>query len=615
MKENLTGTDQQFGIFKFIPLRFAPWILALLACIIYANTAPNQYALDDILVLYDNHYVKQGFAGIPRILTSDMFASYFEDMQVEQVLSGGRYRPLAQVTFAIEYQFFGAEPMVSHVLNVLLFGLLIYIVFSVLLRSFRMNADLAFITTLLFAVHPIHTEVVANIKSRDEIFSLMFILLAFRYSFAYVDTGKKLHLLFAAIVTFIAFLAKEYAYGLIVLLPLAIFVFRNPYPKGRLTPPLLVFLSVAVAFSALRYSVVGFEVIEQDDVLNNPYLHASVDEALATKIFVLSKYLLLLLFPHPLSSDYSFPHIAYLSFLSPQVWISLLLHTAITVAGIYYAYKRHFLGFAIMLYLMFLFPVSNLLVDIGATMGERLVFHASLGFCLAVSWLLVQAYQRFSLAKPVIIVPLLLIAVVASAKTISRNPDWYNTDTLFLKDVQTVPESVIANNNASDAMIKKADHEKDPAKKKEMIEKGRAYALKALEPYPEFVNALINLGLAEHLSNQDDSAMKHWLLAKSYLPQSPHFPKLAEHFFNRGMNEGRTDVRRAIDFFKMSAALNEAKSEPWSNMGGAYFTIQKFDSALYCWQVALKINPNDQEAMRGYQALTQAPPPQPSGTK
>lgn len=605
MKEHTS--EQEFSIFKFIPLRLAPWILALFACLIYANTFPNQYALDDTLVLYDNHYVNQGLAGIPTILTTDMFDSYFKDMGVEQVLSGGRYRPLAQVTFAIENQFFGLNPMVSHIINVLLFGLLVAIMFSVLLRAFKMNADVVLIATLLFAVHPVHTEVVANIKSRDEIFSLLFILLGFQYAFRYVDTGKKLNLLWMGIVLFLAFLSKEYSYGLIVLLPLAITIFRNPYPKGRLTPTILVFLGVAVVYSMMRYSFVGFEVIEQDDVLNNPYLHATPDEALATKIFVLSKYILLLLFPHPLTSDYSYPQIAYLSFSSPLVWLSFITYAAITIAGFYLAYKKHFLGFAIMLYLMFFFPVSNLLLDIGATMGERLIFHASLGFCLVAAYFLEQLYRKYSLNKAVIIAPLLMIALAASAKTITRNMDWYDTDSLFLRDVQTVPLSVIANNNAADAVIKKADHEKDPVKKKQLIARGKAYALQALKPYPEFVNALINLGLTEHLENNNDSAMKHWLLAKKYLPQSPHFNRLAEHFYNRGMNEGLKNPRQAIYFFKMSTQLNEAKSEPWSNMGGAYYTLQKYDSAYFCWQTALKINPNDAEALRGSQALRPQP--------
>ncbi len=50
-----------------------------------------------------------------------------------------------------------------------------------------------------------------------------------------------------------------------------------------------------------------------------------------------------------------------------------------------------------------------------------------------------------------------------------------------------------------------------------------------------------------------------------------------------------------------------------TNLGGAYYTIQNYDRAMYCWEAALKINPNDAEALKGKAALTYAtpqPPPQ-----
>ncbi len=602
--------EQQFTIFKFIPVRLAPWLLAIVACLIYSNTLPNQFALDDDLVFKNNKYVQQGFKGIPTILTSDIFASYFEDYQVEQVLSGGRYRPLSQATFAIEHQFFGANPMVGHAVNMVLYGLLVFILFTVLLRSFRLSPDIVFIATLLFALHPIHTEVVANIKSRDEILSLLFILLSFRYFLNYIDTGKSLQLWLAGSSVFLAFLSKEYAYALVVLLPLAITTFR-PMAKnnaGKMLPAMLMLLAATMVFTMIRYSVVGMNIIEQDDILNNPYLHATPVEALATKIFVLGKYLLLLLFPHPLSADYSYPHFPFLTFSSPMVLISLVIYLGLTGLGIYYAYKRHFMGFAILTFLLFLFPVSNLLVDIGATMGERLMFHPSLGFCLAISHLLVKLSQRYSLNKAFVIFPVLLISVAAVAKTMDRNRAWYNTNTLFLTDVKTVPKAVISNANAADALLAKAWVEKDSVKKQVLLVEARGYLDNALRPYPEFVNALVNLGLVQHLQGKNDSALANWMLGKKYLPQSPHFPKLGQYFFELGMTTANTNVSLAIQYLHMAAQL-DGKSEYWSNLGGAYFTIKQYDNAMACWDTALKINPNDPEAKKGKAALTYAAPP------
>ena len=52
---------------------------------------------------------------------------------------------------------------------------------------FKDMQDVAFLSALLFLMHPMHTEVIANVKSRDEIFSLIFISLTFFFAYKYVD--------------------------------------------------------------------------------------------------------------------------------------------------------------------------------------------------------------------------------------------------------------------------------------------------------------------------------------------------------------------------------------------------------------------------------------------
>jgi hypothetical protein len=82
------------------------WIEACLLTVIglalYFNTFFNEYALDDRRVIIQNDFVRKGFAGIKDILLNDTYASYHKQMGSLQQLSGGRYRPLSIITFAIE---------------------------------------------------------------------------------------------------------------------------------------------------------------------------------------------------------------------------------------------------------------------------------------------------------------------------------------------------------------------------------------------------------------------------------------------------------------------------------------------------------------------------------
>ena len=174
------ANSMQFSVFKF---SFVQQVMILLSIAFgfYFNSLYNQYALDDGVVIKHNQYVQQGFSGIPKILTSDSYQSLYNEMHSGQMLSGGRYRPLSEVLFAVEHQFFGDDPFVGHLLNVIYFLCCVFFLLYFLSKCFFIHvpggSDMAFLAALLFVIHPIHTEVVANIKSSDELLSLLFILL------------------------------------------------------------------------------------------------------------------------------------------------------------------------------------------------------------------------------------------------------------------------------------------------------------------------------------------------------------------------------------------------------------------------------------------------------
>src|SRR5262245_18156818 len=164
-----------------------------LAFVLYGNTVGHRYALDDTVVLTRNAYVKAGLAGLPDIFTHDALAGT-EILSHTGLTEGGRYRPLSMAMFAVEYQLFGLSPGPSHLINVLLFGLTGAALFALFRRLPLERASgpwpwLATAATLLFLAHPIHTEVVANIKGRDELLALLLSLAAFHAALTAVERG------------------------------------------------------------------------------------------------------------------------------------------------------------------------------------------------------------------------------------------------------------------------------------------------------------------------------------------------------------------------------------------------------------------------------------------
>ncbi|TAE83232.1 MAG: tetratricopeptide repeat protein [Bacteroidetes bacterium] len=591
------------------------FFLALLCFVFYANTFRNGYAVDDFLVIDNNEAISRGMAGIPQLLTSDVFDSYYRKYNANNRLSGGRYRPLALITYAVEQQAFGKTTTrttsntannnlkliyVRHVNNVLLYIIsvivLLYFLRKVVFPAYPL---LAFLSVLLFAVHPIHTEVVANIKSRDEILSLLFITLTLTKAYQYLETQKIVDLLLALLCFFLALLSKEYAVSLIVIIPLMAYLFKQE-TVVRSLKTVLPFLGVFVLYIAMRYAVVPFTRLQEDDeLLNNPYLLASGSQKIATEIATLLQYIKLLVFPHPLSVDYSYNQIPYTNITDLATWLSILFHAFLIAALVSLIKKRHALAFAIAFYLTNLLLVSNLLFPIGATMGERLIYHSSLGFSIAVAYLLYWWHQQLKpahTAKVSLVAGVLLVVVLCAVKTIARNKDWESNSTLYRQDVLSAENSAITNANAGNAYLELASLQNETSAKSELLNKAMGYLNKAISIHPGYTLAYINRGNVFFQLGDLEHAKQDWDTAKQQYPTHPNLPGLyASYYINTAVNifGSKGQYNEAIAALNKGAAIDPENTTVLFNLGFYYNAVGKKDSAIYAFQKIIDINPAD----------------------
>jgi tetratricopeptide (TPR) repeat protein len=577
-------------------------IIGLLAIIFYGNTYNNEYALDDEVVIVRNAYVLEGFKGIPDIITHDAYESYFERLGTSDHLTGGRYRPLSIVTFAIEQQLFGAVPgdkadsvanynmsygmdepyermflqqmHIRHLVNVFLFALsVIVLLYFLRFVVFRQSPLAAFIAALIFTIHPIHTEVVANVKSRDEIMSLLFICLTFIFAFKYQEE-KKIKLLIAALVSyFLAFLCKEYAITLLFLLPLSFYLFSGKRAMGSLlaTVP---YLLVAVLYMFCRFSVVGLgDGAVINDIQVNPYAFASPAQKLATEIATSLNYLKLLLAPHPLSSDYSYNQIPYKDFSGAVVWIAILFYLSLAAGFFYFLKRRNVLSFAIAFYSCNLLMVCNIVFDIGATMGERLIYHASVGFAVAAAYFVCKGFERIAVPKRrawVLGVFILLVVLPSGYETTARNKDWKNNETLYFKDIQASPNSFLLNTNVAALLVNRTDYEKDDQLRVSDLRRAIGLLNKVLGLQDTYILGYMNRGIAYYKLGDADSLMNDLDKVRSMYPAYPMLPEM---------------------YYRAS---------------GMYYDHKNFEKARSAMQVVLLMHPGDPAALKAMQTLDTA---------
>ena len=204
-----------FSIDKKLILKFS-FVIALVAFFLYSNTLSHQFVLDDYSVIKENQMTKQGTASLKEIFANSYREGYGNN-------ENNLYRPLTKAMFAIEWQISPDNAHFHHLINVLMYSLVCVLLFIVLLRYTKINIYILFITALIFAAHPIHTEVVANIKSRDEISSMLFLLLSLLCIHKYLSSNKILMLIGTLGCFFLALLSKESAIVYVALAPLFIY--------------------------------------------------------------------------------------------------------------------------------------------------------------------------------------------------------------------------------------------------------------------------------------------------------------------------------------------------------------------------------------------------------
>lgn len=589
----------------FFNLKNQLLITVLLAIGFYGNTIFNEYALDDIVSITGNKFTQKGFAGISTLFSKDSFYGYFGD---SSGLSGGRWRPLALVTFAIEYQFFGLNAQLSHLNNVLIYALT-GVILLLFLRKFVFFQQpvLALLTTILFIIHPIHTEVVANIKSRDELLSFLFLILTLHFALSYLNHGKKkAHLLSGCLFYTLALLSKENGLTFIAIIPLTFYFFSTETIKKCLLDS-LPFIAVACVYMLIRTSIVGFNYHRIQDVNISPLSDATTVQWWATVFLALGKYIQLLFFPHPLSADYSYNQIPYVDFTSIYVWFFLLAQIALLVIAFIYLKEKKLLSYGILFYFLSIFIVSNIVIDVGAILGERFVYQASLGFCICLVLVLDLIYKKMgNIRKYTAITFLCIIILVSAGKTISRNNEWKNDQTLFLKDVQTCPNSVRTNIAAGTALIINAQKEPDSLKKIDLLNQSIVYLEKALMISPRAADPVLNMGVAYFNMGNYEMAANMWKLAKEKgrIAEVQQYEKsLSIHLMNKGLGWGdKKDFNKSIVYFYKAIETDSSNYEAWYNLGGAYYTITRYDSAAIAWERTLRLKPDYENAMRGLQA-------------
>ncbi len=407
----------------------AALVAGLVALAVYANAPRNRWALDDVPVIWQNpvaHSVPAAWA-----------ARYSPYWPVEMGHTGGLYRPAVIVSYAVDWTLSGGDPRWFHLHNVLLHAVASGLV--VLIAVVWLPVPAALAAGLVFAVHPVHVEAVANVVGRAELLAAIGVLLAVLAFRSYRCTDSRRARLGWGVATVaavsLALLSKEHAVVAPVVLALDAWLARSG-ARRRGIGLLLATLALTVAWFALWQAIAGVYV---EGVVAAALRGLSLRQRLVTMLPVYLEVLRLLTWPLRLAYDYSPQVIPLRTGFTAVAALGALVTGAVVALGVSSHRRAPAVAFGILTGLVSYMPASNLLIASGTVLGERTLYLFALAPALTIGWILAWAWG--GRLRSVVLVGLGALLAVYGVRSFTRTPFWMDSRTVLIESIVASPEN------------------------------------------------------------------------------------------------------------------------------------------------------------------------------
>ena len=476
------------------------------------------------------------------------------------------------------------NPSFSHGINILLYSLtclmLWFTLIKVLPKSAAWSWWVASIAALLYLVHPLHVEAVANIKGRDEIMAMLASVASWYLVWKYHESSKKSLLAWASAVFFLGLLSKENTITFIAVIPLA-FYFFTERSLGFLFKTTLPLLATTIAYLILRFNTAGVPDFSEEipELMNNPFLGMSGTEKSATLFYIFLKYLKLALIPWPLSHDWYPYAISIQSWSKTGPLIGLLIGLLLLVAALWKFKSKGLLAFCILSFFAMYSIVSNVVINVGTFMNDRFLFMASMSIVLGLSYILCRLPEWASfIPKSASKICAAFIIIIWGGLSYARVPVWENALALNTSAVKVASGSARANSFMSTALFNDFLAQPNKSEYKHLLAESKIYADKALDIYPTYGNGLtMRVGVASEyykLDRKVEPLLDEFYRVIVVKPDLPFLTEFLQYLNNLGSHDS--------DLVKF-----------YLKAGNKLISQRKYDWAIHYLDMGAKLSPGN----------------------
>jgi tetratricopeptide (TPR) repeat protein len=559
---------------QFIPIA----LLTIVCMLVYFNSLFNGFVFDDIGTIVENKYIADLTGNFPSFFST----SYFKIAGAE-----ASYRPVATLSYFVFYAIAGLNPFWYHLGSLILHILNVILVYA-LVNVIQKDKTAALIAGLLFACHPVLTEAVNCISFNEDLLATLFYLLSLvLYLKIKPDAEASVTKVFflSLLFYFLGLLSKEMA----ITLPAVVVIYDltlSPSGNNQISLKLIRDTLKDKKYFYLGYTAVSLFYLSLRFVfLTGPRASAtqtygSLFERIIFLPYQIFNFLKLVFFPFPLNADYifSYPN----SFFEIQNILAVIMLIAVIGFSFYIYKKFRVVSFGIWWFLIALLPVSNL-IEITNPVAERYLYLPAVGFCMALSILLVNIPNKIPLRpgnkSKIVGVFVILILALYSVIAINRNSDWKDSFSLWSQTVKRSPNSAGAHSNLGRAYLEKG-----------LLEEAVNEFKTAITIHPEAYKAHYNLGFAYGQKGLLKKAIHEYEITIKINPNysDAHF-NLGNIYAQKGW------LNDAVLAYKTVLEIDPQDTTARNNLGVIYARQGKLDNAISQWERILEIDPTNQK--------------------
>ena len=543
-----------------------------LAFLAYANTLTGDFIWDDEYLILNNSQIKS-FTHLGDVFTT--YAGYGSGNV------NNFYRPVQEISNMVDFSLWGENPLGFHLTNIILHALVAVMVF-IFLTFLAGDILTASIASLLYAVHPVHTEAVAYIAGRADplcAFFMLSSLVLFIKASRTMDSGRKgASLYIASLLLFVvSLLSKETA----IIMPLIVFLYiffflrrKDAYRKIRFSWIPYVFITGIYVF--LRTTVLNFSGAVPESVFTNiPIMYR-----ILTFLRSIGIYLRLLLVPLDLHMERS------MSITGSIFEVSAII--AVIAAGfiawlVMYTYRRNRLAaFSICWFFVCLLPFSNV-IPLNSFLAEHWIYLASVGPFLLAAIGIVHVYNNLIPPRiKIIFIPLIGIIIgIFAGLTVRRNTEWSDEIVFYKNTLKYNPANTRVYLNLGNAYYERGELEGAIDEYLNVIEIDNNYAV-----------AYGNIGTASLRLGDKRMAEKH---LRKAIELREHYPIA---YYNLGLLKfEEAKYKESEENFKKAISQMPQLYQAWGMLGRSLLEQGKKEEAKEAFSESLRILP-DQDDVR-----------------